>query len=200
MKDGWSACLQTLEVHSGPVNSVAFSHDSTRLASASDDSTVKIWNVSSGECEQTLEGHIGYVRSVAFSHDSTRLASASDDRTVKIWNVSSGECEQTLDIGQTLHKISFNTTGSCIHTEIGTITLTASPFFQTADVTGPQYPQYPQYQGGGMSLDRAWITYNDKHMLWLPSEYRPSCSAVLGNNVGIGVGSGRVWICSFHLD
>jgi WD40 repeat protein len=54
MGDKWSACLQTLEGHSGPVSSVAFSHDSTRLASASYDSTVKIWDASSGECLQTL--------------------------------------------------------------------------------------------------------------------------------------------------
>src|SRR2546421_4638307 len=52
--DKWSACLQTLEGHSGWVNSVAFSHNSARLASASDDSTVKIWDASSGECLQSL--------------------------------------------------------------------------------------------------------------------------------------------------
>jgi WD40 repeat protein len=52
--DGWSACLQTLEGHSQGVNSVAFSHDSTRLASASVDSTVKIWDAHSGACLQTL--------------------------------------------------------------------------------------------------------------------------------------------------
>ena len=97
MGDKWSACLQTLEGHSGLVSSVAFSHDSTRLASASGDNTVKIWDASSGECLQTLEGHSGGVWSVTFSHDSTRLASASGDKTVKIWNASSGECLQTLD-------------------------------------------------------------------------------------------------------
>src|SRR6266480_6903838 len=52
--DKWSACLQTLEGHSRLVSSVAFSHDSARLASASADETVKIWNASSGECLQTL--------------------------------------------------------------------------------------------------------------------------------------------------
>jgi WD40 repeat protein len=50
MGDKWSACLQTLEGHSGSVRSVAFSHDSTRLASASGDSTVKIWDASNGDC------------------------------------------------------------------------------------------------------------------------------------------------------
>jgi WD40 repeat protein len=42
MGDKWSACLQTLESHSGWVYSLAFLHDSTRLASVSSDKTVKI--------------------------------------------------------------------------------------------------------------------------------------------------------------
>ena len=54
LSEEWSACLQTLEGHSDWVRSVAFSHDSTRLASASGDSTVKIWDASSGACLQTL--------------------------------------------------------------------------------------------------------------------------------------------------
>ncbi|KAF1812310.1 hypothetical protein P152DRAFT_507620 [Eremomyces bilateralis CBS 781.70] len=95
----WNACLQTLEGHSGYVFSVAFSHDSARLASASYDRTVKIWDTSSGACLQTLEGHSSHVNLVAFSPDSARLASASDDRTVKIWDTTIGACLQTLEKG-----------------------------------------------------------------------------------------------------
>jgi WD40 repeat protein len=47
--------LQTLEGRSDWVWSVAFSHDSARLASGSNNSTAKIWDSSSGECLQTLE-------------------------------------------------------------------------------------------------------------------------------------------------
>ncbi|OAG04338.1 uncharacterized protein CC84DRAFT_1196565 [Paraphaeosphaeria sporulosa] len=97
LSNGWSACLQTFEGHSHGVTSVAFSHDSTRLASASGDITVKIWDASSGACLLTLEGHSRSVRSVAFSHNSTRLVSASSDKTVKIWDASSGVCLQTLE-------------------------------------------------------------------------------------------------------
>jgi WD40 repeat protein len=63
ISEGWSACLQTLEGHSHFVNSVAFSHDSARLASASYDITVKIWDAHSGACLQTLEGYSGAISS-----------------------------------------------------------------------------------------------------------------------------------------
>ncbi|KAF2476795.1 WD40 repeat-like protein [Lindgomyces ingoldianus] len=97
MQENWSACLSTLEGHSDFISSVAFSHDSTRLASGSGDHTVKIWDVSSGKCLSTLEGRSSHITSVAFSHDSTRLASGSRDDTVKIWDVSSGKCLSTLE-------------------------------------------------------------------------------------------------------
>ena len=72
-RDNWSMCLQTLEGHSTHVSSVAFSHDSTQLASASHDRSVKIWDAGSGKCLQTLKGHNHRVTAVAFSHDSTQL-------------------------------------------------------------------------------------------------------------------------------
>jgi WD40 repeat protein len=95
--DRWSACLQTLEGHSDFAQSVAFSPDSTRLASSSHDRTIRIWDADNGECLRTLEGHSDSVNSVAFSHDSTRLAWASEDRTVRIWDATSGEYLQTLE-------------------------------------------------------------------------------------------------------
>jgi WD40 repeat protein len=197
MRDEWSSCLQTLEGHSDRVVSVAFSHDSARLASASFDMTVKIWDVSSGECLQTLGDHHGEVSSVTFSHDSARLASASVDKTVKIWDASSGKCLQTLDIGKALFNISIDTTSSYLHTEIGTIAINTSASNRTPYIT--TNPQNSRYQGWALSSDGAWITYNSENVVWLPSEYRPSCSAVSGKTIGIGVGSGKVWMCNFKV-
>ncbi|KAI9767962.1 MAG: hypothetical protein M1840_005274 [Geoglossum simile] len=191
-------CLKTLKGHSDWVRSVTFSHDSAWLASGSDDQSVKIWDASRGECLQTLKGHSSYVRSVTFSHDSAWLASGSYDRTVKIWDASSGECLQTLGIGKALSNISIDTTGLYLYTEIGTIAIDASTTSSiTPSVTDPQSPQY---KGWGLSSDGAWITHDSENLVWLPSEYRPSCSAVSGNIIGIGAGSGRVWMCKFSAN
>jgi WD40 repeat protein len=73
------------------VSSVAFSPDGRHLASGSYDTTVKIWDVTSGQETLTLNGHTSRVNSVAFSPDGRRIASGGDDHTIKIWDVSSDE-------------------------------------------------------------------------------------------------------------
>ena len=114
-------------------------------------------------CLQTLEGHSSTVYSVAFSHDSARLASASDDRTVKIWDAHSGACLQMLEGHGNIDNL--------VGFEI----------------------QQPLHQCMGISLDQTWITRNAQNWLWLPSEYRPSCSTILGRYLGVGTRSGIVW-------
>ena len=68
------------------VQSVAFSPDGMRLASASGDGTVRLWAAPTGQpVGKPFEGHTAAVSSVAFSPDGTRLASGSEDKTVRLW-------------------------------------------------------------------------------------------------------------------
>ena len=73
----------------GPVTSVAFSPDSTTLASASPDHTVRVWDLATRRpIGALLTGHTGPVTSVAFSRDGTTLATGSADHTVRLWDVA----------------------------------------------------------------------------------------------------------------
>ncbi len=68
---------------------MAFSPDGKRLASASHDRTVKVWDAGTGQETLTLKGHTDVVTSVAFSPDGNRLGSASADGTVKSGTLAS---------------------------------------------------------------------------------------------------------------
>jgi WD40 repeat protein/serine/threonine protein kinase len=80
----------TLKGHTGPVWCVCFSPDGKRLASASSDQTIRMWDSASGKELLTLKAHPRLVPVVCFSPDGTRLASASADQ-VKIWDSTSGK-------------------------------------------------------------------------------------------------------------
>ncbi|HEV3261658.1 MAG TPA: hypothetical protein VG013_32715, partial [Gemmataceae bacterium] len=70
------------------VNSLMFSPDGERLASAGADGTVKIWNSKTGTVLQTLNAHNGFVSSVAFHPDGKHLASVGGaDRQLKVWDL-----------------------------------------------------------------------------------------------------------------
>ena len=79
--------INTIEGHTGWVNSVIISPDDKYILSGSLDKTIKIWELETGRLVHTLSGHIGSVQSLALSPDGKYIASGSSDRTIKLWNM-----------------------------------------------------------------------------------------------------------------
>ena len=83
------AILKTWKEHKQPVWTTKFSPtETTALMSASDDRTVRLWDLPSQESTTTFLGHQDYVRSGAFmpGQASGLLVSGSYDQTVKLWD------------------------------------------------------------------------------------------------------------------
>eukprot|EP01137_Pigoraptor_chileana_P027782 Opistho-2@10777 len=92
--------VRVLEGHLGPVQ--ALQYDDKAIVTASEDSTIKVWDMETGRCLTTLYGHTRPLTDVCFRRDTPTLAndiavgglivSASLDSTVRAWDLSLGLC------------------------------------------------------------------------------------------------------------
>ncbi|MBW4511750.1 MAG: serine/threonine protein kinase [Scytonematopsis contorta HA4267-MV1] len=116
--------LKTLPKASSKVWSVAISPSGQLLATGplvsegktgNQDTTIKLWNISTRKLVRALKGHQRDVRSVSFSPDGQTLASGSHDKTIKLWRPNTGELLHTF-FGHTNHvtSIAFSPNGKML--------------------------------------------------------------------------------------
>lgn len=99
----------TRKAHDKDINSIDVSPDNSLFATASQDKTVKIWNLTTGDTLGTLKGHRRGVWSVKFAPTSLNasilggstggkvIATGSGDKTVKLWSLTDYTCLKTFE-------------------------------------------------------------------------------------------------------
>ncbi|MFD1542410.1 WD40 repeat domain-containing protein [Nonomuraea guangzhouensis] len=80
------AGMASLKGHNGAVLSVAFNHDGTRLATGSDDNTVRLWDTTGAAVTEFKDE--AWVTSVAFNHNGTQLATGSNVGVTRVWDTN----------------------------------------------------------------------------------------------------------------
>ncbi len=125
-------CARLLDGHSATVNAIAINPQGSILASASEDKTIKLWNLETGQLIHTFFGHSAPVNAVAIAPDGRMLVSGSLDRKVIEWKLDKREMirEFYSDFGSpyshrygSVHSVAFSCDGGAIASASGDKTI-----------------------------------------------------------------------------
>jgi len=89
--------LMIFSGHDGRVFHAAVSPDGTKLATASEDATARVFEISTGRTITVLKGHTHRVVDVDFTPDGSKVVTASLDNTARLWDAATGALIQTFE-------------------------------------------------------------------------------------------------------
>ncbi len=75
------------------------------MASGSEDNTIKLWDITSGQLIRTLTGHTGSIYMDLIDIGGQTLVSGGDDETIRKWNWKTGELLSTNDTGSYIESL-----------------------------------------------------------------------------------------------
>ncbi len=117
----WNLSERKLEHHlkrnikHGKITHIAVSSDKRKLATASFDYRVRLWDLVNNKLECTFEGHTDEVNCVVFSPNGTQLLSGGKDKQIRLWNVVTHSFERIFaeveDATFGVNCIDFNSNG-----------------------------------------------------------------------------------------
>jgi WD40 repeat protein len=83
-------CVYSLSGHSDWVSAIVFSADAQKIASASFDQSIKVWNYQTGELIRVITENSGVVYTLAFSGYHNLLAQGGSEHNIKLWDLETG--------------------------------------------------------------------------------------------------------------
>jgi WD40 repeat protein len=109
-----------LKGHTNFVYSIAFSPDSSKLVTGSEDKSVRFWDAQTGKLEESLPGQNGAVYSVAFSPDGQIVASGGEGRMIKLWDAHAHALLRTIEEDSgTVYSLAFSPDSNTLATGNG---------------------------------------------------------------------------------
>jgi WD40 repeat protein len=167
---------------------IAFSPDGKQLVLGSGDCYVRLVSAEHGEVGKlhaTLGSNNSAVTSFAFSSDGKRLVTGSERGIFNLWDLKPSVLPARFSIRDPIFRQNFSAAGTYVNSNTGIIRLNSD--------TQLTHEQCDLFVAG------EWVMLGSQRLVWLPPDYRATCSAVNGWNMVLGHSSGRVSYLHFDF-